>query len=408
MGAVIRMKHVSNFPIDICAGGPLGTIESKPLPPYSSQALEFLSALSKALLAKPGSRKYPDIAAFAFWCRNANLSRLEREFDKRFRRLGRGLVLHIAPANVPVNFAFSFAFGVLSGCANIVRIPAANHPQVDILCEEISRLFDSSAHSQIAAMNRLIKYPRNDEITVALSASCQARVLWGGDITITQLRAIPTSPRCIDIAFADRYSFCIMGAEAVLHSDDAILKELVSGFYNDVFFLDQNACSSPHLILWQGHAQHVEQAMRRFWSVLSSLVHEKFELAPIHAIDKFAHMCRTAILLPEAGALIREANLIYRIRLDNLPSDIEFHRGQHGFFYEYITEDLNCFTKIVNERYQTLTYFGVDCEVLAEFVVNEGLTGIDRIVPVGKALDIGVIWDGYDLISTLSRVIHTL
>jgi hypothetical protein len=33
------------------------------------------------------------------------------------------------------------------------------------------------------------------------------------------------------------------------------------------------------------------------------------------------------------------------------------------------------------------------------------LIGVDRIVPIGTALDIGIYWDGYDLIRTLSRVI---
>jgi hypothetical protein len=40
-------------------------------------------------------------------------------------------------------------------------------------------------------------------------------------------------------------------------------------------------------------------------------------------------------------------------------------------------------------------------------VVSNGLSGIDRIVPVGKALDMGVIWDGYDLIRTMSRIVNT-
>jgi hypothetical protein len=58
-------------------------------------------------------------------------------------------------------------------------------------------------------------------------------------------------------------------------------------------------------------------------------------------------------------------------------------------------------------RYQTLTCFGVDEHALAEAVVLHGLAGIDRVVPVGKALEIGVIWDGYDLIRAMSRIVAT-
>lgn len=31
-----------------------------------------------------------------------------------------------------------------------------------------------------------------------------------------------------------------------------------------------------------------------------------------------------------------------------------------GIFYEYITDDLNDLIKIINNKYQTLTYFGID------------------------------------------------
>jgi hypothetical protein len=37
-------------------------------------------------------------------------------------------------------------------------------------------------------------------------------------------------------------------------------------------------------------------------------------------------------------------------------------------------------------------------------VTSNRLPGIDRIVPVGEAMDIGSTWDGFDLIRTLSRV----
>lgn len=37
--------------------------------------------------------------------------------------------------------------------------------------------------------------------------------------------------------------------------------------------------------------------------------------------------------------------------------------------------------------------------------VARRLRGIDRIVPIGQAMDIGATWDGCDLVRTLSRVI---
>lgn len=399
------MKRIPDLSVEVDAGGRFDAISCTPIPPYSPQAVAFLAHLSKALLAHQAIRLYPDIAAFGYWCRRANLARLACEFGDRRRRLGRGLALHIAPANVPVNFAFSFAFGVLAGNANIVRIPDHGHPQVDVICAEIRRLFNLSEHREIAAMNRIIRYPRNDEITAALSAICDARLLWGGDETITHLRSMRTSPRCVDIAFADRYSLCLLGVEDILAASEHEMEALAAGFYNDVFLLDQNACSSPHLILWKGRADRAEAAIARFWESVEGILRTKGSIPPVHAVDQYVHLCRTAISLPASGAVTRHENRIYRVRLQELPPDIEEYRGQHGFFFEHVIDSLNVLKAIVNARYQTLTCYGVDRVEIARFIAEEGLTGIDRVVPVGKALDMGVIWDGYDLIGTLSRVI---
>jgi hypothetical protein len=43
---------------------------------------------------------------------------------------------------------------------------------------------------------------------------------------------------------------------------------------------------------------------------------------------------------------------------------------------------------------------------LLNFVVKNRLSGIDRIVPVGKALEMDIIWDGYDIVRSLSRNIE--
>ena len=66
---------------------------------------------------------------------------------------------------------------------------------------------------------------------------------------------------------------------------------------------------------------------------------------------------------------------------------------------------MNSIAHIINTKYQTLTYFGFNKSDLLNFVFKNRLLGIDRIVPVGEALDIGVIWDGYDIVRSLSRII---
>ena len=52
-----------------------------------------------------------------------------------------------------------------------------------------------------------------------------------------------------------------------------------------------------------------------------------------------------------------------------------------------------------------MSYFGFKKNELQNFVYKNNLSGIDRIVPIGKALDIDFNWDGYDLIRSLSRLV---
>ena len=399
------MKHLADLPVRVIAGCALADLQGKALEPYAPEAVAFLSAWSKRLLARPDIRGYPDAASFAYWCRPANLARLQREIGREQFRLGRGVALHIAPANVPVNFAYSFAFGLLSGNANIVRVPVSLPAQAGVLCEVANEVLAESEHARIATMTTLLNYPREDAITQRLSAVADVRLLWGGDQTIHHLRRMPASPRCVDIAFADRYSLCLMSAPAVLAAESKTLQALCVGFFNDVFLLDQNACSSPHLVLWQGTAKEVAAAQARFWEAIQALLNSKGQPPGIHAVDKYVHLCRTAIQLEGARATPTSDNRVFRVALDELPENIAEYRGRYGFFFETIDNDLKQLSRIVNTRYQTLTCFGVDTHALAQTVVANGLAGIDRVVPVGKALDIGVIWDGYDLIRTMSRIV---
>ena len=42
---------------------------------------------------------------------------------------------------------------------------------------------------------------------------------------------------------------------------------------------------------------------------------------------------------------------------------------------------------------------------IRNLVASQNLRGIDRVVPVGSAIDMGLVWDGYDIVASLSREI---
>lgn len=378
-------------------------VKIRPLIPYETILCDFLNDLSSDLRSDKKAAAYPDIMAFAFWTRKANIAKLKKDFLKDEKaRLGLGLVFHITPSNVPINFAFSFAFGLLSGNANIVRVPSKYFEQTDIICTCIKRLLNSSKYKGIKDMTAFVRYEKNNEITGEFSKHCNARIIWGGDQTIKNIRKLPIPERGVEIAFSDRYSFCTIDAKSVNKLDETKLIRLAENFYNDTYLMDQNACSSPHLVIWQGEEK--EAAKEKFWTAVSHTASMKYQLAAVNAIDKYTQLCHNAIELNNISTFKRHQNYVYRIVIDSLPGNMDDLRGKCGYFYEYDTDDINSIAPIVNTKYQTLTYFG-DKSQLLDFVIKNRLLGIDRIVPIGKALDIGVIWDGYDIIGSLSRII---
>ena len=92
------------------------------------------------------------------------------------------------------------------------------------------------------------------------------------------------------------------------------------------------------------------------------------------------------------------------VSLEELPANLDNLRGSFGYFYDCRLENLEPLASAIHETFQTLTYFGFSKEALADFVTRNRLRGLDRIVPIGQALAISSVWDGVDLIRTLSRI----
>jgi len=376
----------------------------KPLPPFEKIICEYLEDLSKELRLNKTGNEYPDISTFSFWCRKTNILKIRNEFEDGKVRLGLGLVLHITPSNIPTNFAYSFVFGLLSGNANIIRLPSEKFEQIDIICSAIKKTIENKKYHSLKNMNAIIRYGHSNGITSNLSKYANARVIWGGDSTINAIKKYPTPLRSIDLTFADRYSICIINSNEINILDEKRLGVLGSEFYNDTYLMDQNACSSPHLIVWIG--KNIEVAMEKFWFSVYKMVKQKYNIKTSNVIDKFSKLCNDSISLEGTKKYKQYGNLIYLIKLQKLPTNIQNLRGKCGYFYEYEITDLNHLAENINHKIQTLTYFGLKKSDLISFVKNNRLSGIDRIVPIGRALDIGFYWDGYNVLNSLSRIIE--
>ena len=378
-------------------------IVNTPIRVYDDTACAFIAELSAEILKSPLARTYPDLSALAFWGRKANLQKLKEAFGDTAGRLGRGLCFHIAPSNIPVNFAFTYLFGLLSGNANIVRLPSKMFPQIDALCTLIKKVLPK--YPKIKKRTAFVRYPRSDEITAEFCKIADARMIWGGDKTIASIKSLPASPRCVDIAFADRYSLAMIDGEAVLQAAAEKMKQLVENFYNDTWLMDQNACSSPQIILWQNDS---DEARKKFWDAALAIAEAKYALQDAVSVDKYTLFCTEAVVNDNAVNFVSNGNLLYREEVRALTPDIINHRGKGGYFFEHTLTDLSELCTVITEKFQTITYFGIDAVALREDLIAANVRGIDRIVPIGKAMDIDVIWDGHDLVRELSRIVKVM
>ncbi len=397
-----------NLPIEYLVGNDqtINEINNSGMSIFDERTLTFLDLLSKTLMKNPEAKRFPDIITFAFWCRRANLLLLRENYSHELKcRIGLGVSFHIAPSNVAVNFAYSAVVALLAGNSCIVRIPSKEFPQIEIICRAFRKILEQCEINNTEGFtNRIffIRYPRSRECNDYISKMCDIRVIWGGDQTINELRKSELRPRAREITFADRFSIALISSEGYIDSDNHI--RIAEKFYNDTYLSDQNACTSPRFVIWFGNKK--EEAKTAFWANLHDFLKNKYVIHGIQAVDKLTKGYMLGSYCPGSKYIGGEDNLITRVKVDKLSLDMIDHYGNSGFFIEYDAEDLNEIIPLCVEKLQTICYLGIEPDQIKETIQSRGCKGVDRIVPLGNSMDFSLIWDGYDLIRDMSRIMH--
>ncbi|MGY5956564.1 acyl-CoA reductase [Kosakonia sp. BK9b] len=373
--------------------------EQATYPAFAPEILALLYTFSRLALHDAEAKAWPDVISLGFWCREASLMQMRAAYADLTHCYGRGVAFHIAPGNVAANFAYSLFTGLLTGNANIVRLPGRDHPQVAIIVRLLAGAL--TQHPALAPYICLLRYERQQSVTDALSALCDTRIIWGGDETIAQIRRSPLKPRAREIAFADRYSIAAIDADSYLahaHKD-----KLAQAFFNDTLLNDQNACSSPSLLVWLG--KETQSARDVFWQHFHAFASRFYTLEPVAAVNKLTRLCLLGATWPGVKQVPGEDNLLVRVELPEVNSAIMDLRGNCGFFLEYVARSLDEIVPVCGERCQTLATFGIDKETVNAWLAARRPQGIDRIVPFGRTLDFTLQWDGYDLVAMLTRTV---
>lgn len=380
--------------------------------PFSVEILEFCAAVSKELMRLPEGKSYPDIITLGFWLRKGSTEALRKRFmmEDGNIHVGRGVVFHVAPSNVPVNFAYSLFTGLLCGNANVVRVPSKDFPQVQIIIDAIKKALCD--YSDMKSYICLVRYGHEQSINDRLSLLCDVRVIWGGDATIAEIRKSSLPPRAMEITFADRFSLAVMDVAAYSILNEQEKRKIARGFYNDTYLTDQNACTSPRIVIWLNTAgekkEDIAEIRKEFWSRLWEIVEKEYAFQDIQGVNKLTKKYLLAadneINVRESRLAVGTDNKLVCVEIDKVADKLADYFDNAGYFLEYVTENIMDIRALCDDKHcQTIGYIG-EKEMFIP-LIKAGLKGIDRVVPIGKTMDFDLIWDGYNLMERLGRTI---
>lgn len=396
----------ANSEISALVGSIEDALSSKPTAPCSELAIEMLTELSRTILSHRQSRNKGELVSLGYWMRKSNLIRLDESFNDGIFRVGLGTILHIAPENVPLNFAYSLCVGLLSGNSNIVRLPTRNTQETEMFIEYLNSVLEKLKGEEVSRRVCLVRYSSSSSITEDLSRQVDGRIIWGGDETVQRIRKLATKPRAVDVAMGDKSSMCILDLQTIGDLDDKTLSSVAERFVRDSLTYGQNACSSPRLVVWIGTDLEKRSGQSRFWSAVDSLIGAENARNPIDIIDRFVAISTFSAQCNTGANFTDFRRPTVRAHVPEFSSWTRFNWLRNGTFMELDVSKIDEVHKFLTPQVQTVSYFGFDSDILRKSFKKTGVIGVDRVVPLGTALDFDNVWDGYDLIRTLTRVIQ--
>jgi hypothetical protein len=380
-------------------------IHPRPFSLFSPIVMDFLQQLESKIRKSTLLSADTSYAALGFWLRRKHLESFQALTANYQYRFGRGAIFHITPTNIPIMFAYSFIISLLSGNSNIVRISPLIVEKVRPLWNAISQLLECNEFRDLEESNAIISYEKNSSTTDQLSAACDGRIIWGGNDSIREIRKSPLPPQAIELVFADRYSLAVFDGEALRDCTDDELALWAHHFYNDTYDLDQNACSSPKIIFWLAPPKtDISGVQKRWWQLVAENA-AAYDLAPIKVSRKYTQLWQFSMTCPVLQKIEHFNNLLYVYTLSSLPSDITTLSGIFGQFFQYTITDLMDLMPLLSKKVQTISVLGMDKDKLRRKMVTCNVMGGDRIVSVGQAMNMDIVWDGFNMLEGLSRII---
>ncbi len=370
--------------------------------PFSEETIDFLNAVSRRLFAV--ARAEPALAPLAFFLRRSNLHALaERARVRAGERavlVPQGTVFHVPPTNVDTLFLYTLGISMLAGNSNIVRISPNAGPATDQILAHLTAALTESPHAGMGLT--IVRFGHDDAVLDLCSSFADLRMVWGGDAAIRAIRRSPLLPRAKEVTFPDRVSLAAVNAATWLAADADGRRVLVESLYNDVYWFDQMACSSPAQLVMVGDPSTAATASAEISAALGALADERYAAVDGQAINKMVSLVTG--LNSGLNRFTWVSNSLVTVDASDLDAAVEFRPGG-GFISMQRVDALTDIVPQLTRRVQTLSTFGFAREVLEDFATVANGRGVDRIVEIGHALDFDAVWDGKDLVAESLRLV---
>ncbi|PID97010.1 MAG: gamma-glutamyl phosphate reductase [Actinomycetales bacterium] len=370
--------------------------------PFAEDTTEFVAEFSRGL--SRAGRGLPELEALAFWMRRSAIRQLRDQHrgleSDRLLLVPRGTVFHIPPANVDTLFVYSWLLAILVGNRTIVRLSTRVTDQSTLILKVLAELL--LEHPGVGQRTAMLAYAHDERTTAAISLASDVRVIWGGDATIEAIRRIALPPHATELTFPDRFSMAAMDVAAYRRLSAQARALLAERFFNDAYWFDQLGCSSARLVIWVGDPSLVPEANADFFERVRAVLDAKgYAVDAATAVAKHVHAYGSMIDTPVVGyeVLGNELTVLPVSEFPQVRGD--FCGG--GLFYSMQASTLLDLVEHIDRRDQTLAWFGFSPEQLRLFARALNGRGIDRIVPVGTALNFDRVWDGHDLLQAFTR-----
>ncbi len=374
---------------------------------FSQLHLEFLTLLSKQILGNPQSREFPDLMTFGYFIRPSNIKRylLEHNESNNHLKVGVGVAVHVAPSNIPINFAFSWLYGFISGCRNLVRLPTRDSTQANLFIQEFERASYLRGFDVFRRTNYFFRSQRGDSRFNTIVGRADAVLVWGGDESIEYFRTLIANPACRQLYFPSRQSSLVLSSKAVGSLTGSIRNDFLKKLYNDTYLTDCNACSSPSKIFFVGTPQENHAASKMFFSLLDDFVSKQDRPAPIvqRMLDSLSS---SGELRPKTGVHpLNRTFVVFEAKegLSETRRPLRF-----GAFMEHSIASLREVITKLSRSEQTILHWGFEDEEVEEFsrALSPIQTSATRLVKLGSALDMGFYWEGRDNPAFLVKYFH--